>query len=181
MTDIAPLSAAAKRIALIGGGATGLAVGVGTQYLFPSPDRERELDAKGISTMSHREATATFAPIAFVGAAAVGVGLKQRSDKAAMTTVALGAAAMLASTGASAMVNAEEDSAEQYLRTLGLMTATAAAGFAVGATRFVPENRAKVIGLGMIGLAGGALLPETANYLGGIPTEVQRSIQHREG
>lgn len=181
MSNITPLSAGAKRVAIVAGGATGLGLGVGAHFLFPTPERERELADKGISTMSHREATATFAPIAFVAAAAVGLGLRQRSDKAAMTTVALGAAAMLASPAASAMVNAEEASADNYLRTLGLMTGTAAAGFAIGATKLVPENRARVIGLGLIGLAGGALAPETARYIAGVPAEIGRSVQHRDG
>lgn len=179
MTDVKVLSTASKVTSLAVGTGVGLAGGLAANFLLPTPEVERSLEAQGVSTISDREARATIAPIFFVAAAAVGAGIGKRSESAALTTASLGAAAMLASTGASAMINADNDSADKYLRTIGLMTGVAAAAFAVGAMDTIPINRAKVVGLGLMGLAAGALLPETGRYLGSFPGDIARSFEHR--
>jgi hypothetical protein len=174
------LTNASKVASMATGGAVGLGIGVGTHYALPSPETKDELQARGIETISDRQARATIAPIAFVAAAAVGAGIGKRSSTAALTTASLGAAAMLASTGASAMINAGKDSADDYLRTIGIMTGVAGAGFAVGAMDEIPLNRAKLVGLGLMGVAAGALLPETAGIVTSTPEKLARSFEHRE-
>jgi hypothetical protein len=174
------LSNAAKYTALLAGGGVGVGGGFLAHSLLPSPDRERELSDEGVDVISHREATATFAPMAFVAAAAIGAGIGKRSDTAAITTASLGAAAMLASTGASTMINAESENAGDYLRTLGLMTGVAAGAFAIGAMDEVPLHRAKLAGLVAIGLAGGAMLPETLSYVAELPGDLARSTEYAD-
>lgn len=175
------LSNAVKIGSLGIGAAVGVAGGAAAHALLPNPETERELAKRGISTMSDREAIATFAPMAFVGAAAVGTGIAKRSETAAITTASLGAAAMLSSTGTSAMVGADGETADEYIRTLGLMSTVAAGGFAVGAMTKVPLHRAKLVGLGLAGVSAGGLAPSAATYVAGLPAELGRSYQHRDG
>lgn len=178
MSAIAPLSNPVKVTSLAIGGGLGLGAGVAAQRLLPSAEKERQLEAQGIHTISDREARATFAPIAFVAAAGVGAGIGRRNQGAALTAATLGAAAMLASTGASTMINAENESVDKYLRTIGLMSGVAAGGFAIGSMDKVPINRAKTIGLGFMGLAVGALLPETTQYVASLPGDLARSLEY---
>jgi RsiW-degrading membrane proteinase PrsW (M82 family) len=179
VTAITPLSNGSKVGGLVVGAAVGLGMGVGAQYLLPSPKKEHELEQQGVHTISDREARATLGPAAFVFAAAVGLGIGKRSDTAALTTATLGAAAMLASTGASAMINADNESADKYLRTIGVLSAVGGGAFAVGASTNVPLNTAKLIGLGSLGLAAGILAPETFKYVASIPGDLRRSYDHR--
>lgn len=175
-----PLSNAWKLTALGSGTAAGVGLGFAARAALPSEAAERRLERDGIEAFSDVEATATFAPLAFMGAAAVGAGIGKRTSSAALTTVSLGAAALLASTGASTMVNADNEHAVDYLRTLGLMGVTAAAGFAVGAMDEIPINRAKVTGLALIGLAAGGLAGPTISYLKDVPGQLGTSWQHRD-
>lgn len=179
MTAINAMSNGSKVASLVVGTGVGVGLGMGAGKLLPSADKERELEAKGIHTISDREARATLGPMAFVAAAAVGLGIGRRSDTAALTTATLGAAAMLASTGASAMINADNDSADKYLRTIGLMSVVGGGAFAVGAMDRIPLNKSKAFGLGALGLAAGMFAPETFRYLASIPGDLGRSFEHR--
>jgi hypothetical protein len=178
-TPIAPLSNAAKISTLAVGAGVGIGASLAADRLLTSPETERKLEAQGIHTISDTEARATVGPAAFLFAAAVGLGIGKRSDTAALTTASLGAAGMLASTGASAMINADGESADEYLRTIGILSAVGGAGFAVGAMDEIPMNRAKLIGLGTLGIAAGMLAPETFNYVRTVPGDLRRSYDHR--
>ncbi len=178
---VAPLSNGVKYLSMGAGIAGGLGMGVAAHYALPSPETERTLEQQGISTYSDREARATFGPMAMFFAAAIGAGIGKRSESAALTTASLGAAAMMASPAATGMTNAESPDADKNLRTMGVLGGVAAAGFAIGAVDEVPLNRAKVLGLGAMGLAIGTLLPETAKYVGSMPGDFVRSVQHRNG
>ncbi len=171
----------AKFAGFLSGAAVGIGLATSARHCLPSPQVEEGLERKGVSTLSHLEATIMLASTALVTSAAVGTGISRRSGSAAFTTASLGAAAMLASTGASAMINADRDTADEYVRTLGLMSGVAAAGFAVGAVDQVPLKFAKISGLTLLGVAAGGLLPETARFLGQLPSEVKRSYQYRHG
>jgi hypothetical protein len=168
-----------KLTGLVVGATVGVGAGAASHVFLPPPAVERQLDARGIETVSDREAIATIAPMALVSAAAIGTGIGRRSQTAAVTTASLGAAAMLASTGASTMINAERDNAGDYLRTLGLMCGVASVSFAIGAMDEVPLNRAKMVGLAMIGLSAGALAPATVRYVADIPPNLSRSVEYR--
>jgi hypothetical protein len=180
MAATAPLSNARKVTSLAIGMAGGLGTSLAMHTVLPSPEAEKRLEAAGISTISHREMNAKIAPIALIASAAIGTGIGRRSESAALTTASLGAAALLASTGASTMVNADNDSADEFMRTLGLMSGVAAGAFAIGAMDEIPLNRAKLIGLGLVGFAAGGFLPETARYLVSLPQELHRSYQNRD-
>lgn len=177
----APLTAATKYVSMGGGIAVGLGTGVAAHYALPTPEMERTLETRGISTYSDREARATFGPMFMFAAAAIGAGIGKRSESAALTTASLGAAAMMASPAATGMTNAESPDADKNLRTMGVLGAVAAGGFAIGAVDEVPLNRAKVLGLGAMGVAIGIFLPETAKYVGSMPSDFVRSVQHRNG
>lgn len=178
---VTPLTAATKYVSLGGGMAVGLGAGVATHYALPTPEMERDLETRGISTFSDREARATFGPMFMFAAAAIGAGIGKRSESAALTTASLGAAAMMASPAATGMTNAESPDADKNLRTMGVLGAVAAGGFAVGAVEKVPLNRAKVMGLGAMGVAIGIFLPETVKYVGSMPGDFIRGVQHRNG
>lgn len=177
----AALSGGAKTMSLVAGVAGGLGIGVAAHYALPSPENERKLDAKGISTFSDREARATFGPMTMFAAAAIGAGIGKRSESAALTTASLGAAAMMASPAATGLTNAESPDADKNLRSMGVLGAVAAGGFAIGAVEKVPLNRAKVAGLVTVGLAIGTFLPETAKYVSSMPGDLVRGFEHRNG
>jgi hypothetical protein len=174
------LTTASKTLSIGLGAAAGIGLTYGARALLPSPEREIELETQGVRTISEREATATFAPMAFVAAAAIGTGVGRRATTSGMTTVSLGAAAMLASTAASAMINADTNNADEFLRTLGMMSIAATAGFALGAPMRVPEAFAKRTGLALLGVAAGAIAPETGSYIKEFGQEFGRSLQYRE-
>ncbi|MCW2973705.1 MAG: hypothetical protein JWN72_1978 [Thermoleophilia bacterium] len=174
-----PLSTTTKLLGLGAGTAAGVGLGFAARAALPSAAAEARLEQQGVESFSDVEATATFAPLAFMGAAAVGAGIGKRTSSAALTTVSLGAAALLASTGASTMVNADSEHAFDYLRTLGLMGVTTAGAFAVGAMDEIPLNRAKLTGLALIGLAAGGLAGPTASYVAEVPGQLGTSWQHR--
>jgi hypothetical protein len=138
VVEPAPLRNAAKVAVLTTGGAIGVGLGTASMRMLPTPETEERLEAQGISTMSGLEATARFAPMPFVLAAAVGTGIGRRSGTAAWTTASLGAAAMLASSAQSTMGDAEESAVADKLRALGLTSVLAAGAYAVGAVNEVP-------------------------------------------
>lgn len=178
---VTPLAATTKYLSMAGGIAAGLGTGVVAHHALPTPEMERELELRGISTYSDREARATFGPMFMFAAAAIGAGIGKRSESAALTTACLGAAAMMASPAATGMTNAESRDADKNMRTMGVLGTVAAVGFAIGAVEKVPLNRAKVLGLGAMGMAVGIFLPETARYVGSMPGDLVRSVQHRNG
>ncbi|MCW2922217.1 MAG: hypothetical protein JWL76_2091 [Thermoleophilia bacterium] len=180
-TAVSTLSNGAKALGLGAGITGGLGLGVAAHFALPSPENERKLDAKGISTFSDREARATFGPMTMFAAAAIGAGIGKRSESAALTTASLGAAAMMASPAATGLTNAESPDADKNLRSMGVLGAVAAGGFAVGAIDEVPLNVAKVSGLVAVGLAIGTFLPETAKYVSNMPGDLVRGVQHRNG
>lgn len=173
------LSNASKLRALAVGASAGTGLAFASNALLASPSQVAKLEQQGTDAISDRELRGIVGPLGFVFAASVGTGLGRRSNNAAVTTVSLGAAMLLATPNVAAMVNADTDRADEHLRTIGLMVGTAGAGVAVGATTMVGELRAKSIGLGALGLAVGTIAPESLHWLGSLPSQLAASHRAR--
>ncbi len=169
-----------KIASLAAGVAAGGAVGYIARRELPSPETEQRLKNQGVEVMSEREAVSILAPSFFVGAAAIGTGIGHRSKTAALSTISLGAAAMLASTGASAMINANSELSSDYLHTLGLLGATATIGFGVGSVKAIPQTAAKSAGLAALGVAVGLLTNETLNYLKTAGRDISNGLNYED-
>lgn len=167
----------------------GIATGVGSTLLM----RAQLLDAKsarkaeeerGVEVMSDIEGVATFGPMALALGAGVGTGLTRRSNTAGWTTVSLGAAGMLLSTSASTKIRAEDS--REGIRTMATLGAIAGAGFAlgavdkVGAWHTLSECNAKRVGLFAVGMAAGMFAPDTAEWIGAVPSEIGNSMRIKD-
>ncbi|MCW2960400.1 MAG: hypothetical protein JWM90_787 [Thermoleophilia bacterium] len=184
MTSIPPvvkdLSTAAKLGMFGGATAAGVGLGVGAKVFLPSPEGKKELEAEGVSTVSDLEATATVAPMLFIAGAAVNGGIGKRTATAGVTTSVLGAAAILATVGAGAIVNAKNDDADANLRAIVLAGGAASAGFAVGAMDEIPLHRAKLAGLALVGLAVGGMTIPAAGWAVETAKALDNSYHNRD-
>jgi hypothetical protein len=167
-----------KQLWLAGGAAAGFGAGKAAQSFMISDKESAALEAKGVNAMSGRQAIALGAPAAFFFAAAIGAGLSKRHEQAALTTATLGAAAMLASTGASTMVNARDEKVDDYLNTITALGIIGSVGFGIGARPKFNETAVKYAALGSLGLAAGGLAAETGPWMLSIPSQVINGFRY---
>lgn len=169
-----------KQFWLAGGLGTGALAGQIAKSRMVDDKRAVELKQQGVSAMSGRQAIALGAPASFFFAAAVGAGLTKRHEKAALTTATLGAAAMLASTGASTMVNSQDPKTDDFIHTLTALGVIGSIGFGIGARTKYNEDSVKYLALFSLGLAGGGLAAESGAWLTSIPSQVGNGFTHKE-
>ena len=153
---------------LVIGAAAGGALLVGTNQLA-TDERQAELKEDGRDVLGRSEARANLAPLALMGASAIGAGYLRRG--ALGTTlgpaVAFGAVALVASAGVSTLVNSGSNPSG-YMAATGLMGAAALGGYALGVADRVPVRLAKGTGI-VLAVAGAALLaPSVASKVGDV-------------